>query len=135
MKVFVEKRLCEPPHSDHHLNMKALLQKNKATIFASLYEVVQPSKGKQNIIKVDRNILQRIVTAYREVREVNLENNLQNELMTVPLSLATTRGSLHSTNRAVLANILTQQVQTLATVILNERGCLLVDGQAPVMAL
>ena len=135
MKVFVDKRLCEPPDSGHRLHMKAPIQKNKAKAFASLYEVVQLSKGKQNIIKVDRNILQRLVTAYREGPEVNLENILQHELMTVPLSLATTSGSLHSTNKpAVLANILTQQVQTHATVILDEPSCLLIDGQALVMA-
>ena len=55
MKVFLDKRLCEPPYSDHHLYLKAPIQKNKAKTFASSYEVVQPSKRKQNIIKVDRN--------------------------------------------------------------------------------
>ena len=102
--------MCEPPDSDHPLNLKAPIQNNKANIFASLYEVVQPSKGKQNIIKVDGNILQRLITAYRAGREVNLENILQHELMTVPLYLARTSGSLHSTTNAVLANLLTQQV-------------------------
>ena len=109
-KVFVEKHLCKPPDSDHHLNLKAPIQKNKVNTIASLCEVVEPSKDKQNIIKVDRNILQRLITAYRAGREVNLENILQHELMTVPLSLTTTSGSLHSSNKAVLANILTQQV-------------------------
>ena len=55
--------------------------------------------------------------------------------MTVPLYLATTSGSLHSTNKAVLANILMQQVQTPATVLLDEPSCLLFDGQPLVMAL
>ena len=99
-----------------------------------MYEVVQPSKCKQNNIKVNRNILQRLITAYRAGREVNLENILQHELMTVRLSLATTSGSLHSTNKSVLANILTQQVQTLLNVTFDEPSCLLIDGQALVMA-
>ena len=111
MKAFVDKRLCEPPYSEHHLHLKAPIHKDKAKTVASLYEVVQPSKGKQNIIKVDRNILQRLVTTYREGREVNLENFLQHELMIVPLYLATTNGSLQT----MLANILTQQVQTPAS--------------------
>ena len=34
MKVFVDKRLCEPPDSDHNLNLKAPIQKNKAKTFA-----------------------------------------------------------------------------------------------------
>ena len=62
MKVFVDKCMCELPDSDHHLNLKAPIQKNKAKTFTYLYEVVQPSKGKKNIIKVDRNILQRLIT-------------------------------------------------------------------------
>ena len=93
------------------------------------------SKGKQNTIKVDRNILQRLITAYRAGRDVNLENIFQHELMTIPLSLATTDGSLHATNKSVLANILTQQVETSANVAIDEASCLLIDGQALVMAL
>ena len=30
MKIFVDKRPCESPDSDHHLNLKAPIQKNKA---------------------------------------------------------------------------------------------------------
>ena len=135
MTVFVNKRLCEPPESNQHLDLKSPIQKNNAKTFASLYEVVKPSKSKQNTIKVDRNILQRLLTAYKAGREVNLENILQHELMTIPLSLATTSGSLHSTNKSVLANILTQQVQTPANVTLNQPSCLLIDGQALVMAV
>ena len=55
MKVFMDKHLCDPPDSDHHLHLKAPIPKNKAKTFVSVYEVVQPSKGKQNITKVDRN--------------------------------------------------------------------------------
>ena len=127
MRTFVDKRLCQSPDSDMHLDLKAPIQKNKAKTFASLYEVVQVSKGKQNTIKVDRNILQHI-TANRRGRDVNLENILQHELITIPLSLATTDGSLHSTNKSVLANILTQQVETSANVAVDEASCLLIDG-------
>ena len=55
--------------------------------------------------------------------------------MTVPLSLAPTNGSLHSTNKSVLADILTQEVQIPTNVTLSEPSCLLIDGQALVMAL
>ena len=106
MRTFVDKCLCQPSDSDMHLDLKAPIQKNKAKTFALLYEVVKVSKGKQNTIKVDRYILQRLLTAYRAGRNVNRENILQHELMAIPLSLATTYGSLHSTNKSVLANIL-----------------------------
>ncbi|KAK1895693.1 glycoprotein [Dissostichus eleginoides] len=135
MKVFVDKRLCEPPDSDQHLGLKSPIRKNKAKTFASLYEVVQLSKNKQNTIKVDRQILQRLVTVYRAGHKADLENVLQHELMPIPPSLAATNGSLHSTNKSVLANILTKHVQTPADVPLQEPSCLAIDGQALVMAL
>ena len=47
---------------------------------------MQNSSGKQNTIKMDRNILQRLLTAYQAGCTVNLENILQHEPMTVPLS-------------------------------------------------
>ena len=47
MRAFVDKRLSQPPDSDMHLDLKALIQKNKAKTFASLYKVVKVSKGKQ----------------------------------------------------------------------------------------
>ena len=65
MKAFVDKRLREAPESNQHLDLKSPIQKNKAKIFCSLYEVVQPSNGKQKLIKVDRKILQILMTAYR----------------------------------------------------------------------
>ena len=34
LKFFVDKRLCEPPDSDHYLNVKAPIQKNEAKTFA-----------------------------------------------------------------------------------------------------
>ena len=135
MRTCVDKRLCQPRDSDMHLDLKAPFQKNKAKIFDSLYEVVKVSKGKQNTIKVDRYILHRLITAYRPGCDVNLEIILQHELMVIPLSLATTDGSLHSTNKSALANILTQQVETSANVTVDEASCLLIDGQALVTAL
>ena len=53
----------------------------------------------------------------------------------LPPSLAATKGSLHSTNKSVLANILKKHIQTPADVPLQESSCLLIDGQALVMAL
>ena len=73
--------------------LKHPFKRKRPRHLASLYEVVLPSKGKENIIKVDRNILQKPITSYRGGCEVNLENILQHELMTVPLYLATTSGS------------------------------------------
>ena len=123
------------PDNDQHVDLKAPIRKSKAVTFASLYTVVQDVKGKQSTIKMDRNILQRLITAYRAGREVNLDNILQHELMSVPLSLTTINGTLHSPNKSLLANILTKDVLTPSTISLDGPSCLLIDGQALVMAL
>ena len=46
MRIFVYKRLCQPPVIDVHLYLKAPIQKNKAKTFASLCEDVKASKSK-----------------------------------------------------------------------------------------
>lgn len=70
IKVFDDKHLCEPP--DQHLDLKSPVRKNKTKTFTHLDEVVPPSKGKENIINVNRSILQRFITAYRVGCKVNL---------------------------------------------------------------
>ena len=127
---FVEKRMCVAPENDKHVDLKAPIHKNKALTFASLYTVVQYVKGKQSTIKTDRNILQRLIMAYRAGRDVNLNNIRQHELMPVPLSLATTSGTLHSPNKSLLADILTKDILTPPTITLDGPSCLLIDGQA-----
>ncbi len=87
-------------------------------------------------MKMDRRILQRLITAYRAGREVNLDIILKHELlMSVPLSLATTNGSLHSSNKYLLAEILAKDVPTPPNITLEGSSCLLIDGQGLVMAL
>jgi len=84
---------------------------------------------------MDRNILQRLIIAYRADREVNLDNILQHELMSVPLSLTKINGTLHSPNKSLLSNIMTKYLLTPSTISLDGPRCLLIDGQALVMAL
>ena len=55
---------------------------------------------------------------------------LQHELMSVSLSLAKTRGILHSANKFSLAGVLTQDVATPTTVSLDGPSCPLIDAQA-----
>ena len=136
INAFVEKRICLAPDNDQHVDFKTPIRENKAVTFASLYTVVQGVKGKQFTIKMDRNILQRLITAYRAGREVNFDSNIfQHELMFVPLSLATINGTLHSPNRSLLAIILTKNVLTPSAISVDGPSCLLIDGKALVMAL
>ena len=106
----------------------APIHKNKAVTFASLYRVVQDFKEKQSTIKIDKNILQRLITAYRAGREVDLRKILTHELMYVQLFLATISGTLHS------PDVLTKDVLTPPTALLDGGpSCLLIDGQALVL--
>ena len=60
---------------------------------------------------------------------------LQHELMSVSLSLAKTRGILHSANKYLLAGVLRQDVATPTTVSLDGPSSLLIDAQALLRAL
>ena len=86
---FVEKSISLAADNDLHVDLKVPIRKNKAVTFASLYTVVQDVKGKRSTIKMNRNSLQRLITAYMAGREVNVDNILQHKLMSVSLYLAT----------------------------------------------
>ena len=60
---------------------------------------------------------------------------LQHELMSVSLSLAKTKGILHSASKFSLAGVLTRDVATPTTVSLDGPICLLIDAQALLRAL
>ena len=135
---FVDQRLLEPPDSTGYISFNAALHRNKAQNFSSLYDVdCKESKGKETTIKADRNILQRLVTASKAGREIDLDRILQHELMPVPISLAAMNGILHtgSGGKSRLANELIQDVSTPDQVTLTGTTCLVIDGQALVMLL
>lgn len=97
------------------VSLKNPLHRNNPLTFSNLY--VLPSVGKDKnsakAIKVDRNILQRLITAFKAQRPVNLEKILQHELMQVPLSLASTDGNLLAGTKSILSDILTKGVTVL----------------------
>ena len=56
------------------VSLRATLPKNKATTFASLYSITQKSRDSEKtaIVKVDRNVIKRLITAYEAGKDVNL---------------------------------------------------------------
>lgn len=84
------------------------LHLNKAQTFASLYEVIRKGSKteKETVLQADRCILQRLIAAYQAGRNVNMEEILQHELMSVPLSLAETNGMLRSGDKKIIADLL-----------------------------
>lgn len=95
VEVFVDNRLCEPPDSKQYLDLKSFRLRNLLLC-----------KKSHNLLRASTNLSKWTGTFCKgQLRqEVNI---LQHEPIAVPLSLATASGSLHPTNKSVLANILT----------------------------
>ena len=79
--------------------------------------------------------MQRLVCAYASGKPVDLSNIVQHELMSVPISLAETSGSLRTGNKALLAECLTETVDCPSHINANESSLLLIDGQALIFAM
>lgn len=92
-------------------------------------------KGKETSMKADRKILQRLIIAYHAGRNVDLHRVLQHELMTVPVALAYTNGSLRVGNKTVLTYVMTKDVTCPTEITLDGTSCLVIDGQALVVVL
>ena len=61
-----EHMICEIGHEITSEKFYRPIKRNNPSTFTSLYEVGMKTKGKQNntIIKADRSVLQRLITAY-----------------------------------------------------------------------
>jgi len=92
------------------VSIHAPLHRNNASTFATLYKVVKDSKVKdqKTILKADRSILQRLLTAYAAGREVDLPAVLTHELRPVPILLAEMNGTLRTGNKA---DVLTEGIE------------------------
>ncbi|KAG1664222.1 hypothetical protein GQR58_019901 [Nymphon striatum] len=93
------------------------------------------TETKDSTLKADRNILQRLITAYQAGRKVDLDMVLQHELLNVPISLAQTNRALRTGNKAILVDVMTKDIVCPPQVVLDGSSCLVVDGQAAVVAL
>ena len=87
-------------------------------------------------MKADRNVLQRLVTAYEAGRSVDLPTILKHGLMPVHVSLAEMNGALRTGNKSMLADVLTEGINCPETIDLHvESSCLIIDGQALVVGI
>ena len=132
LESFVSERLIE-----RTVSFRATLSKNKAPLFASLYNVTQKSRDseKSSIVKVDRNVMKRLITAYEAGRDVNLAEVLQHELMPVPVSIAELNGNLKSGTKANLGDVLLKGIECPESVTLCSPSSIIFDGQALVQSL
>ena len=132
LESFVKERLIETS-----VSFRATLAKNKAPTFASLYTITQKSKDseKSSIVKVDRNVMKRLITAYEAGRDVNLAEVLQHELIPVPVAIAELNGSLKSGKKANLGEVILKDTECPESVTLRSPSSIIFDGQALVQSL
>ena len=112
-------------------------KRNKAETFSNLYDIEKKNAimAKGTHLKADRNVMQSLVCAYASGRTVDLSNIVQHELMSAPISLAETSGSLRTGNQALLAECLTETVDCSSHINANRSSLLLIDGQALIFAM
>ena len=128
---------CEQDKAKQIVLFSDTMHRNNPPTFDTLYQVSKASKekDKNTIFRADRSVLQRLLIACQAGREVDLLTVLSHELMPVPVSLAETNGKLRTGQKAVLANVLTNDTECPKQIELQGRACLLIDGMALVAAI
>ena len=111
-ELFVKQRIIKPIDGKQRIDLTVPLARNKVLTFASLYTVSTDVGWKPATIKADKNILQRLVTAYRSGRPVNLDKILKHELLPIPVALSSLNGTLNTGNKSILADILSCSIST-----------------------
>lgn len=136
LNSFVEERLLP----DGKLAFRDPLPRNKYRTFSSLYEVerIEAQTSAKKVTKADRKFLQRLITAYKAGRNVDLAEILKHELMPAPPALADMNGELRSGSKSLLLEAVigdTSCSQKLQAADLGDEAMLIIDGQAHVIAI
>ena len=135
LNAFVKERLVDTEQPTKTKFHDPLL-KNKALTFSNLYKVqTKAATGKVQSLKADRNIMQRLITAYEAGRKVNLYEILKHELMPVPIALAETDGTLRSGAKSLLMDAMTSGTTCPPTIKPEGTSCLIIDGHALIQAI
>ena len=112
------------------------LTKNKPPTFSDLYSVQRKvTTSKVQTLKADRDIMQRLITAYDAGRKVDLHEILKHELMPVPIALAETDGTLRGGTKSLLVDAMTSNTKCPPNIKLEGTSCLIIDGHALIQAI
>ncbi len=110
------------------------LVKVKSKTFSDLY-TVKTGSSKESTIKADRDLYRRLLTAVQSGREVDIQGLLKYELSPVPMSLASTDGNLHKTDKAQLRHILEDGLGLAQPPKTSTPICIVIDAMAVVQAI
>jgi len=89
------------------------------------------------MIRADRLVLQRLLTAYEAGRSIDLHEILKRELLLVPVSLAEMNGNIQTGSKAILLQAITEGItcpSSLSAVDM-QNATLIIDGQALVQTI
>ena len=92
-------------------------------------------KEKDIILKANRTVLQRLITAYGAGRSVDMQMVMQHELVTVPSALAEMNGQLRTGARSILADVLLSGINCTESIEVEGSSCLIIDGNALIVAI
>lgn len=107
------------------------IKKNKLRTFSTEKMTVKDSKGRQSIVKTNRNLFARLLVISKS-REINLKELLSYSLSDYPLSIATVTGGLVKTTKAKMLHILEEAANNPIVDIANigDNNALIVDAMA-----
>ena len=115
------------------------LKKNNSKTFKTMYQMTVPGKqNEQKVIKANRKLLQRLLTASMAGPQIKINEILQHELSSLPLSLARINGDMNSTSKSDMINILMGDIEVQHSIPAQEdshKTCILIDGHALIQAL
>ena len=99
---------------------------------------IQGKQNEQKFIKAGRKLLQQLLTVSMAGRQVKIDEILQHELSTLPLSLAKINGDMNFTSKSDMIDIVSGDIKFQHSVQINKdvrKVCILFDGHALVQAL
>lgn len=111
------------------------IKKNNSKTFEAISSELSKQSCAPKVLKADRKIYHRLLSAASSGREINLPNILKHELSPVPQSLASLDGQLHPTNKASLGHIIGDQFAKTELSQTTDKTCTLVDAMGIVQAL
>ena len=114
------------------------LKKNNTKTLKTMYQTkVQGKQDEQKVIKADRKLLQHL-TASMAGQHIKMDEVLQHELSSLPLSLARINGDMNSTSKSDMTDILMGNIEVQYNIPAQEdlnKTCVVIDGHALIQAL
>ena len=111
----------------NEIDFFATMKKLKLKTFSDFYAKKVVCKGKEIVIKADRNLFGNMIVV-AQTRQLEMRQVLSHPLGPVPWALANPDGSPRKTEKSKFMNIIAQNVAVLET--FSEKSACIVDGMA-----